>query len=358
MTPRAKRTTGTLVRECAAAGALGAGVFTSLLGLLGALARVGVVSPQNPAIGAAAAGLLTVLPLAIAVKAGYRDDTPPLLRAYRRRMPGARTPSQELGGALLGGAAWVALSADLVAMLALSTALVAGAVGHIHGRKYRPRVGLALVIASALGASLPVLLLSPRALAALGGGRALGVLGREYNDRAQRLGEPLDRQRAAALWGRACRGGDPDSCFRLAAGYEPGGALGADAAAADHYARLGCDAPGRDLWYCERFIGAGFASGAASAAAPPASAAAPPTPPAGAAALNCSGEARCPGAGHDCEPSLATCKESMAPRGYAPVCARLLPSGIGWRETWCPGHYPPPQAGSPGQAPAPAGKPQ
>lgn len=327
---RAKRSR---VREAAAAGALATGVFLLMLGVLGALERLGMLPLQTPAVGAASAALLTLFPLVIGVKAGFRDDTPPLLRAIGRKLPNARTSTEELVLTLLGGAAWGLLSllllslvrraspfvgADALTLLALTAALLGGATGALHGPDRRPLAGASLVFAVAVLSAIPSLLLSPRLLAALSGGRAIGLLGNEYHAHAKRTGAALDKQRAIALWSRACASRDAASCFHLATSYAEGDGVAVDEQASQHFARLGCDAPGRDLFACERFVGRGFEL--------------PESP----TSLACSTEARCPQGGQSCEPSLAQCRLQLAPAGLMPACARLMPSGNGWREIWCP----------------------
>jgi len=311
------------LRDALQAGALVGGLFLSLLGVLRAVIRLGLLPRGEIALLLPLAIAVVLVPLGAGIKFGFRDDTPPSLRAYRHALPWSRSPTEELLGAVLGGAFWSAVGMGLAALVehflpapgaghvviaAVGPALAAFAVWSIHGRPWPAAKAFSLVLLADLLLAFPQLLLGPRG--PLGGAAGLGVLARENFEAAERLQNETLTRKALALASHGCALGNARACFLASfslASHE------GSASGADELLRRGCDLASSDLASCSRYVGETFSTAA-------------PSP--------CSVETQCAASyGVDCKAGLLACKRAFAPQHFQPACARRDPQG--WREVWC-----------------------
>lgn len=311
-------------RDALQAGALVGGLFLSLLGVLRAVIRLGLLPRGEIGLLLPLAIIVVLVPLGAGIKFGFRDDTPPALRAYKHALPWSRSPTEELLGAVLGGAFWAALGMGLawllerllpapgvghVVLTMVGPALASGACWAIHGRAWPAAKAFSLVLLLDLALAAPQLALGPRG--PLGGAAGLGVLARENFEAAEQHGQnPTLLLRARSLATQGCSGGNARACFL--ASFAMASHEGSDGGA-DELMRRGCDLTTTDLALCGRYVGDGF-----STSAP----------------VSCSVESRCAaGYGVECRAGLLGCKRELSPRELQPACARREPAG--WREVWC-----------------------
>jgi hypothetical protein len=323
MSPPSRRTKKPLA-DALRAGALVSGVFLALLGTLRAALRLHLLPRNELAILLPVAILVVLVPLGVGIKLGFRDETPPSLRAYRHALPWSRSPTEELLGAVLGGAFWSALSMGIAALLErlvpvpaigaigmvmMSPALAAAALWKIHGVTWSTSRALGTIFTVALLLATPQLALAPRG--PLGAREGLSVLAREYFEAAERSPQrPALARHALALALQGCDAGQARAC--VLASFAFAGREGSPEAS-ELLLRRACDLTSADLALCARFVGEPFATGGASP---------------------CSVEERC-AAGHgvDCKAGLLGCKQLMSPAGLTPACSRR--DAAGWREVWC-----------------------
>lgn len=318
------------IKDALQAGALVAGVFLSLLGVLRATIRLHLLPRSELAVLLPVAILVVLVPLGVGIKLGFRDETPPSLRAYRHALPWSRSPTEELLGAVLGGAVWSVLGMGLTTLLdrfvpvvaigEITTALLGPAIAAvalflIHGRGWTSGRAFAVVLLTDLLLAAPQIALGPRG--PLGATEGLSILAREYFEAAEHFGKhPGLSQQALVLALQACEADQARGCvlasFALSskeAAHDQAQTRGE----ADLLLRRACDLTATDLALCARFVGEPFSSTG-------------PSP--------CTVEARC-AAGHgvDCHGGLLACKQAMVSGQLTPACGRREAGG--WREVWC-----------------------
>jgi hypothetical protein len=323
MSPPSRRARRSVV-DALQAGALVGGVFLALLGALRAVIRLHLLPRGELAVLLPVAIVVVLVPLGVGIKLGFRDETPPLLRAYRHALPWSRSPTEELLSAVLGGAFWAAVGMGLGALLdrtvpilaagaifitVLGPTLAAVALWRIHGPVWSTSRTLASLFGTMLLLAGPQLALAPRG--PFGAREGLSVLAREYADAAAAFpAHPALALRARELAIQGCEVGQARACvlasFALAT-HE------GSPEASELLLRRACDLTASDLALCARFIGETFSTSA-------------PSP--------CSVEARCAASyGVDCTAGLLGCKMTLGASGFTPVCSRREASG--WREVWC-----------------------
>lgn len=310
------------VQESLQAGALVGGLFLSLLGVLRGAMRLHLLPRNDLAVLLPVAILVVLLPLGVGLKLGFRDETPPALRAYRHALPWSRSPTEELLGAVLGGAFWAAIGMGLGAILertvpvvaigAIATAiagpsLAAWSLVQVHGRRWTKGRAAAVLFGVTLLLAAPQLAVGPRG--PLGSSEGWTVLAREHFDLAERFpGNEQLKLRGLALALRGCQAGQARACVLGAFAHTTRPRAPEES---DALLRRACDLTSTDLGLCARYVGDGFSTQSSS----------------------CSVESRCT-AGHGVEcRGLLACQQSMAPAGLTAACARREAGQ--WREVWC-----------------------
>lgn len=331
MTPPLRRASSQKsTREALLAGALVAGVFLSLLGTLRAALRLHLFPRGELGILLLVAMVVVLVPLGVGLKLGYRNETPQSLQAYRRLLPGGRSPTEELLGAILGGAAWSTLIMGItslfertipvvaigdIAALLLGPALAALALLLIHGRSWSVARASAIVVFVELLLAAPPLFLSPRG--PLGAKEGLAVLAQEHLDASERFHKNTKlSHRALALALQACEVDQARGCLLASFLLRDKGAAPQANQPVDSphlLLRRTCDLTTTDLALCARFVGDTFSQAKESA---------------------CTVEARCAaGYGYECRGSLLACEQAAKDSHFKSACARRDPNG--WREIRC-----------------------